>query len=337
MAEYSYLSEIDQEVADLIGSLPKTQIEESKLPEIRQLFVAGIEKKYEGLLPESSDYTVKDHEINIGGGISVRARSVVPVPRDGEDGTFPLLFWLHGGGFVLGDLRMDDYKCRIASVKLRLSVVNCEYRLAPEHKFPTAVDDATATLKYVASHPDLFSASLKKGFIVGGLSAGGNLAAVLSWVARDDPFFKDTPLTGQLMQVPVLLHHNGVPEKYKSSLLSFEQNKDSPLLNRERIDKFTEYYNPIPDDPRISPVLLPSHKGLPPAVLQICGMDPLRDEGLLYEKLLKEAGVPTKLEVYPGVPHGFDTPFFNIKQAAKFREDFHEGLKWLLEVGNSAF
>ncbi|KAF9269815.1 hypothetical protein L218DRAFT_291499 [Marasmius fiardii PR-910] len=298
MAENLHLAEVDPEIADFIGSIPSLPLEESSLPAVRPIFSSAFDKKYEGLLPESSEYTVEDHDIDVGGGISVRARSVVPAPRDGEDPkAFPLLFWIHGGGFVMGDLNMDDYMLRVVSVKLRISVVNCEYRLAPEHPWPAAVDDLAAALKYVASHPETFSSSLKKGFIIGGQSAGGNLAAVATWMARDDPFFKNTPVTGQLLQVPAVVHYQAVPEKYKSSLLSLEQNRDAPILNRESVDKFLEFYKPTPEDPRFSPLLLPSHKGLPPTFFQICGYDPLRDEGLLYEKVLKEADVPTKLEV----------------------------------------
>ncbi|KAF9265304.1 alpha/beta-hydrolase [Marasmius fiardii PR-910] len=306
MAEYSHLSKVDEEIAPFLKdlwSLPP--LDESSLLAFRKRLAetSPSENKYEPLLPAGSEYTVKDHEIDVGGGVTVLARAVTPVPRDGEDGTFPLLFWIHGGGFVIGNLHMDDYRLRIASVKLRLSVVNCEYRLAPEHPFPTAVNDLTTALKYVASHPDTFSASLKKGFLVGGQSAGGNLAAVQSWIARDDPFFKDTPLTGQLLQIPAVIHHQAVPDKYKPFLLSFEQNKDAPILSRENSFLIParpfqlELYKASPEDPRASPLLLSSHRGLPPAFLQVCGLDPLRDEGLLYEKVLKEAGVPTKLEV----------------------------------------
>ncbi|KAL0572390.1 hypothetical protein V5O48_009568 [Marasmius crinis-equi] len=326
MAEYAHLSEIDPELASLLAAAGPgfpTPTADS-IQQVRAGFRDAIEmvnKKFDPLLPPSSDYTIADHDIDVGGGVTVKARSVVPTPRDGEDGTFPLLFWLHGGGadvstsipclqsaslttffrkitgFAVGDLHFDDYKVRIASVKVRVAVVNCEYRLAPEHPFPTPVDDAYAALKFVASHPEKFSASLKKGFIVGGTSAGGNLSAVLSHLSRDDAFFKDKPLTGQLLHVPPVVHYDAVPEKYKSSLLSLEQNKDAPVLNKEKMVAFMELYKPSPTDTKMSPLLLDSHKGLPAAYLQVCGLDPLRDEALLYEKILKEAGVSTKFDM----------------------------------------
>ncbi|EEB90772.1 hypothetical protein MPER_10977 [Moniliophthora perniciosa FA553] len=208
--------------------------------------------------------------------------------------------------------------------------------LAPEYRFPTAVNDAFAALKYVASHPEEFSASLKKGFIVAGSSAGGNLAAVLSHLARDDSFFQDKPLTGQHLQVPAVCHPAAYPEKYKSSLLSLEQCKDAPGLTREDITDIIEWYAGTPEDPKFSPLLLPSHKGLPPAFIQVCGLDPLRDEGLLYEKILREADVPTRFEVYPGATHGFNSLYASIGQAAKWRKDYTDGLRWLLQQPSKA-
>ncbi|KAK1231507.1 hypothetical protein PQX77_005372 [Marasmius sp. AFHP31] len=306
--------------------------------QIRGFVDAAVEqgnREFESHLPPSSEYTVTEHEIDVGGGVTVLARSVVPTPRDGEDGTFPLLFWMHGGGWVKGSRNNDDYALRVESVQVRIAVVNCEYRLAPEHPFPAAVDDVFAALKFVASNPEKFSASLKKGFLVGGPSAGGNLSAVLSYLARDDSFFKDKPLTGQFLQIPCVVHFEAVPEKFKSLYRSFEQNKDAPILNRSNIDDYYSMYKPVATDTRCSPLLLETHKGLPPAFLQICGLDPLRDEGLIYEKVLREAGVPTKLEIYPGVPHGFEDVAPQIKQAVKLREDIRIGLKWLLDQGKA--
>ncbi|KAL0577027.1 hypothetical protein V5O48_004961 [Marasmius crinis-equi] len=338
MEDTRQLSEVDPEIAPLLAALPSgPTFEPDLLNSFRKNYeengIPAIQRKVEPDLPSSSDYTVHDHHIDVGG-VTVLARSIVPTPLDGED-TFPLLFWIHGGGWMLGDVHLDDYQLRITSVKLRIAIVNCEYRLAPEHPFPTAVNDLTAALKHVVSHPEKFSASLEKGFIIGGQSAGGNLAAVLTSIARDDPFFKDKSLTGQLLHVPATVHYQAYPEKYKESLLSFEQNKDAPVLNQEDMITAWKMYNGPPTDPRVSPLLLSSHQGLPPAFVQVSGLDVLRDEGILYERALREAGVLTKLEVYPGVPHGFEGAlfFYDIKQAVKFREDTRKGLKWLLESG----
>ncbi|KAF9254822.1 hypothetical protein L218DRAFT_409947 [Marasmius fiardii PR-910] len=337
MAEHSHLSEVDPEIAKHLESFSKLKLDANSIESIRQHFaevlVPKLQEDLEPLLPHSSEYIITDHHIDVGGGIRVLARCIMPTLRDGED-TFPLLFWIHGGGFIVGDLHMDDYRLRITCVKLRVVIVNCEYRLAPEHPFPAAIDDLTAALKYVVSHPDTFSVSLGKGFIIGGTSAGGNLAAVLSWMARDDPFFNGKSVTGEILNVPVIIHHDAYPEKYKSSLLSLKHNKD---WGTDGLIQMFELYKAPPTDPRVSPLLLPSHEGLPPAFIQICGLDPLRDEGLLYEKVLKEAGVPTKLVVYPGVPHGFEVFYFHIKQAVKFRENFDKGVQWLLEGAKPDF
>ncbi|KAK1218458.1 hypothetical protein PQX77_018856 [Marasmius sp. AFHP31] len=309
MAEWAHYSEIDPELAPLVDALPALPV---NLPveQIRGFYNTATEQrrsKSESSLPPSSEYIVTEHEIAVGGGVTVLARSIVPTPRDGEDGAFPLLFWIHGGGFILGDRNMDDYWLRTASVEVRISVVNCEYRLAPEHPYPTAVDDCFAALKFVASSPEKFSASLKKGFLVGGTSAGGRLTAVISHLARDDPFFNDEPVTGQLLHIPGVVHHSVVPEKYKSLYRSIEQNKDAPILSRSGMDHFYAMYKPVPTDTKYSPLLLETHKDLPPAYLQVCGLDPLRDDGLIYEKVLREAGVPTKLEVST-IAQQFSTP-----------------------------
>ncbi|KAL0578340.1 hypothetical protein V5O48_003654 [Marasmius crinis-equi] len=324
MAEYSHLSTIDPEFAAAIAKVPPPppgppNVEVSRAM-YRDFILPSTKARLEGSLPSESELQVKDHQIDVGGGAKVRARSLVPTPKEGED------------GWTIGNLEWDDYPMRKVAVERRIAIVSCEYRLAPEHPFPASIDDAFAGLKFVASNPGLFSASLSKGFLVGGASAGGNLAAVLSQLARDDPAFKSTPLTGQFLVIPVTVHPDAYPEEHKSSLLSYEQNKDAPTLTKESMDAFWKWYNPPPTDPKASPLLSPSKEGLPPAFFQVAGMDPLRDEGLLYEKLLRQAGVKTKLEIYPGVPHGFMLIDPTIKAVRKFEEDFRTGITWLLEV-----
>ncbi|KAL0568279.1 hypothetical protein V5O48_013708 [Marasmius crinis-equi] len=331
MSENLHFSTIDPELASIVVALPPDEniSIEARRERYQKDIVPKAQQNHKSLLPQPSEYNLVDHQIDVGNGASVLARCVTPTPGPGEDGTFPLFFWVHGGGWIAGDVNMDDYHLRRTCVDLRISIVNCEYRLAPEHPFPIGLNDCYAALKYVAAHPDVFSASLRKGFIVGGASAGGNLAAVIVHRARDDPFFKDTPITGQLLQIPCLIHPKAQPDKYKSALLSMEQNKDAPSLSKAAMELIADLYNAPLTDPEMSPILLSSHKGLPPAYIQVCGLDPLRDEGILYKKLLEEAGVPAKLEVYPGVPHLFDVFYPSLKQAKKYIEDYRDGIRWL--------
>ncbi|KAL0577334.1 hypothetical protein V5O48_004658 [Marasmius crinis-equi] len=337
MAEYAHLSELNPEFAEAVAKLPpappvlsedlvicRKNYEEMVIPACHALFDAV------NAMPPETAYTVTDRQIPVGGGVEVRARCVVPKPKAGEDGKFPLLFWIHGGGWTIGDVNWDDYKCRKLAVDRRVSVVNVEYRLAPEYPFPAAPNDCLAALKYVASNEASFSADLSRGFLIAGMSAGGNLTAVTTHLYRDDPLSKTKPLTGQIVVVPVTCHPAAVPEKFKSQLLSQEQNKEAPILPRRMMDAFWNWYKPDPSDPRASPLLFPSHRGLPPAFVQIVGLDPLRDEGLLYEKMLRESGVKTKLEIYPGVPHAFELAVPETKICRKFVDDFENAVTWLL-------
>ncbi|KAI0351133.1 hypothetical protein OH77DRAFT_1514001 [Trametes cingulata] len=254
-------------------------------------------------LPPESAYTVQDKTVDVDNG-RISVRILVPVVND-ESATFPVFVNIHGGGWSVGSIELDDYFLRILCHKLRVSVVNIEYRLAPEHPFPTAVDDCFAALKWTAANAPLLKADLKKGFIVGGHSAGGNLSAVLSHMARDDPFFHGRQLTGQLLREPMVVHPDAYPEDLRSELRAMDENADVPPLTADTIRHLYGWYNAPPSDPRLSPLLYPSHRGLPRAYIQAMSLDPLRDDALVYERALRDAGVETRLALYPGVSHGF--------------------------------
>ncbi|KAJ7650814.1 Alpha/Beta hydrolase protein [Roridomyces roridus] len=284
-------------------------------------------RTYSPGLPKETEYRVKDYDVEVEDGVKIQVRTLVPASGQNR---YPLLVWIHGGGWTTGNVEMDDYQLRAICVELQISIVNIEYRLAPEHPHPIGLNDCYAALKWAAKSQDLLSADLKKGFIIGGMSAGGNYAAVLAHRARDDTFFEDKKITGQVLQIPALVHPDAVPEKYKDRLLSFgEQNKFAPILARDEVMWYYKMLQGTPTDPEISPLLSPSHSGLPPAVIQICGLDPLRDEGLLYDKLLKEEGVKTRMTVYPGLPHAFNYVFPNL--AVGWEKDYREGLRWILD------
>ncbi|KAK7460934.1 hypothetical protein VKT23_008862 [Stygiomarasmius scandens] len=340
MAEYAHLSTPDPEIAEDLKVLAAQNQGVPELSVIRNMlkvtFPEIMAKALEPEMPSEPEYEVKDHMMDTGdgSGAQVLARSIIP-KKSTPDETFPLLFWIHGGAWAAGGLEMDDCILKIACVKLRISVVNCEYRLAPEHPFPTALNDCYSVLKYVASNPNQFSASPGKGFIIGGSSAGGNLSAALALRARDDPFFKGKALTGQALMVPLVIHpdaYSELPEEYRSRLLSLEQNADAPSLGKESVMTAVGRYKGPPSDPFMSPLLASSHKGLPPAFIQVNGLDPLRDEAYLYEKVLKKDGCSTKLIGYPGVPHGGLYIFPQKELGKKMRKDFHDGLQWLLSL-----
>ncbi|KAJ7780600.1 Alpha/Beta hydrolase protein [Mycena maculata] len=171
-----------------------------------------------------------------------------------------------------------------------ISIVNVEYRLAPEHPHPIGLNDSYSALKWVSN-------------------------------------IVDRPLSGQILQVACFVHPNAVPDKYKPSLLSFEQIKDAPLLNAETALWCAGQLDGSPTGPEVSPLLYLSYAGLAPVVNQVCGLDLLRDEAFLYEKLLRNEGVRTKITVCPGVPHGFRYLFPAIKLGV---EDYLSGLRWSL-------
>ncbi|KAI0783533.1 hypothetical protein C8Q75DRAFT_439276 [Abortiporus biennis] len=132
--------------------------------------------------------------------------------------------------------------------------------------------------------------------------------------------------------MPLTIHpEDGKTSKWNDQLLSLEQNKDSTGLGKPQIDNILKLLQPPPNDPRFSVALASSHRNLPPAYIQIGGCDPLRDDGFLYERILKESGVKTKTDVYPGLPHRGHVQFPSTKIAQRLEEDLKVGLTWLME------
>ncbi len=209
----------------------------------------------------------------------------------------------------MGDLSDEDQDCRLLARDLGAVCVNVEYRLAPEHPYPTGVNDCYDVVKWIASTApsSVLPADPRQGFIVGGASAGGNLSAVMCQIGRDEGL--DPPLTGQNLCVPALLSFNVVPEKWKNDYRSRAESTDDPILkfNRDAAKSLHTELNPDESSTLFSPLLHPNLKGLPPAFFQVCGLDSLRDEALIYESVLKENGVDTRLDVYDGFGHMFWT------------------------------
>ncbi|CDO77117.1 hypothetical protein BN946_scf184592.g13 [Trametes cinnabarina] len=259
---------------------------------------------YRGDLPPGSGriacIVVHEQSIPVDGG-EILVRCFVPAVNS-DSATYPVLVNIHGGGSI----ELDDYILRQLCVKLELSIVNVEYRLAPEHPFPVPVNDCLAALKWTAENPALLQADLSKGFIINGHSAGANLSAVLAHIARDDPFFEGRRLTGQILRDPSICHPDAYPEGLKSEFRSMEENKDVPPVTVDMMNKLRAMYKGTPHDPLYSPLLFPSHRRLPRTYIQAMELDPLRDDGLVYAKVLREAGVEVKLDL--NLDHIFPLP-----------------------------
>ncbi|KAJ3488058.1 hypothetical protein NLI96_g3103 [Meripilus lineatus] len=322
MSQYAYLSEPDAEMAAAIAKLPPNRpvVDIEKARKGFESSIANFMKVREPQLPPGESYRLQDYLVPVDGG-EIAVRSLVPTPDDVlANHTFPLLLWIHGGGWALGNIKIDDYNLRQVCVELQLSILSVEYRLAPEHPFPTGLNDCYTALKWAVENHAILKASLHKGLLVGGSSAGANMSAVIAHRARDDQFFHENPVTGQLLQIP-----------HKQKLLSIEQNKNAPILPKENIFVFADHYKAPLSDPEVSVLLHPNHKALSPAYIQVAGFDPLRDEGFLYEEVLREAGVRTRLDSYQGLPHGVHNYFPQVGVCQKFDRDFKEGLRWLLD------
>ncbi|CAK7199701.1 hypothetical protein SEUCBS139899_002384 [Sporothrix eucalyptigena] len=281
--------------------------------------------------PATSTITETDHSIPTRDGAQITVR-VYHAADHGAGG--PVLVVLHGGGWVLGNLDNEALLCRTWCELFRGGVsVNVDYRLAPEHKFPVPVHDCHDAVLWVAAHPEIHGGDLAQGFIVAGVSAGANMACSVAHLARDEGMVP--PLTGVYLNIPSLLAPQAVPDRWQGVYTSREENKDAPILNAGAIALFRKLYEDDPLSPLMSPAVWPSgHENLPPTYLQVAGMDPLRDEGLIYEQMLREeAAVATRLDVYPGLPHGFASWWPKAQFSIKQRKDTADGLRWLLEAG----
>jgi acetyl esterase len=207
----------------------------------------------------------------------------------------PVLLYFHGGGFTVGSIATHDVLCRQLSFLAGCAVVSLDYRLAPEHKFPTAANDAWDALRWLADH------AASKGLdaarlAVGGDSAVGTLAAMCAVLARD----AGRPLALQLLFYPGCAAHQATPSHHKFAR--------GFVLDEADITSFFNHYVRSPadrDDWRFAPLNATDVDGVAPAWLGLAECDPLVDEGVMYADKLRMAGVPVDLDIYRGVTHEF--------------------------------
>jgi acetyl esterase len=243
--------------------------------------------------PLTPVHAVRDLAIDgPGGRLPLRhyAPAPAPAPR-------PLLVYLHGGGFVIGDLETHDEACRLLCVHADTHVLAVDYRLAPEHPFPAGLDDARAALRWATAHAATLGADPAR-VAIGGDSAGANLATVAARLAAREG--RDVPCA-QLVVYPATDSGAERPSRTLFGQGYFLATKDR--------DAFTAFYvggaGVDGDDPRVSPLRAPDLHGLPPALVVTAGFDMLRDEGEAYANALRDAGTVVRAMRLPSMGHGF--------------------------------
>jgi acetyl esterase/lipase len=263
-------------------------------------------------------------------GTEVSGRSIagpagdIPVrvyrPARAARGPRPLIVNFHGGGFVFGDLRLSDWMCSSVAVTVGAVVVSVDYRLAPVHRFPAAVDDCYAALLWAADNaaslgagghpahpggpgpgeagtgeaaPGEAGAAVPPPIGVMGESAGGNLAAVVCLLARD----RGGPRIGHQTLIYPPTDMTRMPARAARAL----------IIPEPEMLAYRRHYlgDADPADPRVSPLLAGDHRGLPAALIQVGEYDPLREDAARYATALRAAGVPVRFTQYVGMPHGY--------------------------------
>ncbi|KAL2864250.1 alpha/beta hydrolase [Aspergillus lucknowensis] len=269
--------------------------------------------------------------------VPVRDGTSIPVrlhsPRKPPTGGSPIFVMLHSGGYCIGGLNNRLQDCRMLVEKWGFVVVNIDYRLAPEHPFPTAVYDAYDVVRWTAANYEEIGANPAAGFIVGGNSTGATLGAIIALLARDEEL--NPPLTGQLLSIPSVVDPSVVPKEYEEELLSREQNADAPYY----LNKLNSVFQ---GRPSFSFCFVQGHQRLTessciqsgPCI--ICGLDPARDDGFIYDQALRNAGVKTRVDVYPGLPHAFWAFLPQLEATRQYEEDLAAGIEWLLDRGRAA-
>jgi acetyl esterase len=268
------------------------QMGAAPMPSFGSLSPEGARQFMRSMFPEPEQpEPVGDVMELVVGDDGVPVRVYVP---EGE-GPHPALVYFHGGGWVLGDLDTHDPTCRALTNATECMVVSVDYRRAPEHPFPTPLEDCYTALEWVFEDADTMQID-PENVAVGGDSAGGNLAAAVSLLARD----RDGPsIARQALVYPVTDHAFDTP--------SYEENAEGYLLEKADMEWFWDHYLDDEVDgqnPYASPLQARDLAGLPPATVLTCGFDPLRDEGAAYANRLETAGVPVEHVNYDDCIHG---------------------------------
>lgn len=264
-------------------------------------------------------------------------------PAQQSDKPRPLIIYYHGGGGSLGTAYSAAPWARNMVLLHNAVVISPQYRLAPEHPFPTGPNDAWDAFAYIATNVNTFSADPQVGFIVGGPSNGASLTSGIALRAQNEPSLPR--ITGLYYAAPGLVSSpDTVPAEYRDVYLSRTDPSclTAPVLNAELKTVFNAVYGAPEDDQlyrafNVQP--FSKHAGIAPKVyFQVCGMDILRDDALVYADILEGLGVQTRIDMYAGTAHVFWSIFSWIEKAKVWQDDTGKGIGWLLgQAGHDQF
>jgi acetyl esterase/lipase len=249
-------------------------------------------------------------------------------PRVASQNGCPLIILAFGGGWISGSADQMALEARALVRVFSAVVVNISYRLAPEHKFPQGWEDAWDNLVWLVEHAADIGADPSRGIIMGGTSAGASLTAVCARRAQVE--LLEYPLTGQWLNVPTVLREEQVLEKWKHLYISMQQNAEAAIFPASALTVLQE----LTGWDMASPWRLPLNSthplaGLPKTYIQVDGMDCLRDDGLMYDEMLKAEGVESRCDLYAGCPHAHAT-FVPGKAAERALVDLVKNFGWML-------
>ncbi|KAM0338117.1 hypothetical protein ACHAPU_011445 [Fusarium lateritium] len=328
------LAVMDPELAAYLKTTSFPQVDTSDPSKVVKSIRWYMKSLHQPLDPES-DVIERDIYYSARDGHQLRGHVYEPAEKSVKP--IPLVVYIHGGGWTIGSPEDSARSCRDIVQKLGVVCIAPSYRQGPEDPFPASINDVWGGLQWLASEAESeLRVSLSEGFIIGGSSAGGSMATIASHMARDHTL---TPaITGIFLLAPMILppeSKTALPERHKDMYLSRTQVEcqDDPVLT-PALEKI--FHNSAAGDtssPLFVPFIWPTgHHDLPRTYFQVCGLDILRDEDLIYEQVLREEnGIETKLNVYPGMPHIFWGNFAHLDQGKKAAVDLVEGIKWLLK------
>lgn len=275
-----------QALLDLISGIDAPPLADQPLDEARAAYAQL------AVQPGPDVAEVRELEVTGGPHGSFPARLYLPVDGEERPG---VLVWIHGGGFVIGDLETADSTCRVLANAAGIAVVSLDYHLAPEHPYPAAIDDVMTALDWIVEHAGDLGIDASR-LAVGGDSAGGNLSAVATQIARAAG---GPDIAFQLLVYPAV----DLVGDYESR----RTNGEGYFLTSETMVWFGKQYlsGRDPATPRVSPMLASDFARLPPAMVLTAEFDPLRDEGRAYADALEAAGVPVERVHFDGEIHGF--------------------------------